>query len=567
MIPAASATQVLTNARVRVLDTADTRAEALCWRDGQLVAVGSGPDVLAAAGPGAEAVDVGGATVLPGFVDAHHHGCIAALYGQRLRLRPPEVTDLPSLQRALRSASRELEAGQWLIATDWDELLLAERRAPTRAELDEAVGDRPLMAMHYSCHRLLANSRALELAGIGRHTPDPSGGVISRGRGGLPDGLLIERAMSRVESLARQDALARDAEDFLQRLGKHNRSLTEVGITRVVDTAVPADLGALYRAADARGLLLVPTVMLPVSVSGYLEAPWDVLDGSVTGESEGLLTTGPVKLVFDGAPGCSMCLGWWQSAGATLATFAQCLRQGSLDPVRTMLSVAPRLGRELRSGIDIYRRDEARDIVQAATERGFSLAIHAIGNSAIASALDAYEACGARLHDVGTPRIEHATFLERDAIARVAGLGVTIVAQPHFVTLPAFASAPVIPGLHITPLRWLLDAGVRVAGSSDFPVAGFDPLDGIRGAVRRRTPQGEVKDASQCITLTEALGLYTRGAAEAAGAGAACGTLEPGKRADLVILDGALERESDLDSARVRATVIGGSVVHGRASP
>ncbi len=559
--------QVLLNARVWVGNERGDRAEALCWRGERLLAVGTRDDVLAQAGPGAEVWDVAGATVLPGFVDGHHHACIAALYGGRLRLCPPEVTDISTLQRTLQNAASELPPSAWLIATNWDELLLAERRPPTRAELDEAVPDRPLMAMHYTCHRLLANSRALELAGIDRHTPDPSGGVISRGRGGLPDGLLIERGMSRVETLARRNALARDPDDFLERLGQHNRSLAAVGITRVVDAAVPLDLAVLYREADARGLLAVPTVLMPVSASGYLEAPWDVLDGSVTGEQRGLLTTGPVKLVFDGAPGCSMCLSWWQSAGTALSTFAQCVKERSFDPMRTTLSAKPRIGRVLQSGIDIYRSEEASSIVKAVTERGFGLAIHAIGNSAIASALDAYESCGAGIHDVGIPRIEHASFLNPELVSRIAQLGIAVSAQPYFVTLPAFANAPSIPGLHITPLRWLLDAGVRVAGSSDFPVAGFDPLDGIRGAVRRRTPGGRVVDPEQRVTLSEALASYTRCSAEAAGAGSMCGTLEAGKRADVVVLDGPLEVDDDLDTAAVRATVISGQIAFGALEP
>src|SRR5437868_2071216 len=117
------------------------------------------------------------------------------------------------------------------------------------------------MAMHYSCHRALANSAALTAAGIDKHTPDPSGGVISRGRSGVPDGLLVERGMSRVESLARANLVARDAEGFLARLARHHRALAAAGITRVVDATVPADLAALYREASRRGLLTVPTVM------------------------------------------------------------------------------------------------------------------------------------------------------------------------------------------------------------------------------------------------------------------------------------------------------------------
>ena len=558
-----SATYLLINADVRVMDDALTRADAIAWRDGHVIAVGRQDDVEAAAGVDATKWDVAGAAVLPGFIDAHHHPCITALYGGQLRLAPPAVTDIAGLQRALREAASALPEGEWLIATDWDELLLAERRAPTRQELDDAVPDHPLMAMHYTCHRVAANSRALELAGIDRHTPDPSGGAISRDRKGLPDGVLIERGMSRVESLARSSAVARDAEGFLQRLSDHNHSLARAGITCVVDAAVPRDLADLYREADRRGLLLVPTVMMPVSVTGYLETPWDALDGPVTGETLGKLSIGPLKLIFDGAPGCAMCLGWWQTAGVMLSSFGLGIRHGTLDPIRTAFSVSPKFGRQIRTGIQIYPREEALEIVKAATERGFALAIHAIGNAAIDVALAAYEACGTKVADAGVPRIEHATFLDADLIERVANAGAAVVVQPFFLQMPAMACAPNIPGLEQFALRSLLDKKVRVVGSSDFPVAGFEPLDGIRSAVFRRTSFGQVRGADQCIDVDEAIVSYTRVAAEVSGCADRTGTLERGKRADIVVLGGPLASGADLDAARVSCTIVGGELAFG----
>lgn len=561
MTATTATTRLLVNADVRTL-AEPPRAEAIAWRDGRVLAVGPRAEVERAAGARAEARDVGGATVLPGFVDAHHHPGIVALYGGVVRLAPPQVTDVPSLQRALAAAAAELAPGEWLVATDWDEALLAERRPPTLRELDDAVPDRPLFMLHYSCHRAAANGRALALAGIDRHTADPSGGVISRGGGGLPDGLLLERGMSRVESLARTSLIARDAEGFLARLARHYRALAAAGVTRVVDCTVPADVALLYREAARRGDVIVPTVMMPVSTTGYLEAPWDALDGPPTGEEHGPLTVGPVKLVLDGAPGCAMCLGWWQATSAMVRTWAIALRRRSLDPVRNAMSLRPSLGREIRTGIRIYAREEARALVAAAAERGFSVALHAIGNAAVDVALDAFAAGGPALARKAPPRIEHATFLARAQIARIADAGATVVTQPHFLTLPAFASAASIPGLRNTPLRWLLDAGVLVAGSSDYPVAGFDPLDGIRAAVHRRTARGDAHEPDQRVSLDEAIVMYTRAAAAASGALDRAGTLEAGKRADLVVLDRALDGDAALASVRVRETVIGGASVY-----
>jgi len=550
---------------VRVMDEADRRAEAVAYRDGRIVAVGSSVEVQAVVGPATKPTATD-ATVLPGFVDPHHHASLAALWGGLVRLTPPAVTDIASLLAALSESVKGVKPGDWVMATEWDEMLLRERRPPTREELDAAVPDHPLVAMHYSCHRAVANSRALELAGIDQSTPDPSGGLISRGKGGVPDGLLVERGMSRVESLSRASLIARDVDGFIERFARHQGALVAAGITHIADATVPGDVAELYREAVRRGVLLVPTTMLPVSTTGYLEAPLDVLDGPITGEEDGPLRVGPVKLVFDGAPGCSMCLGWWQTFGVMMGTWAMTIRQRSLDPIRTTLSVAPRFGAKIRTGIAIYHAEEARSVVEAITERGFAVATHAIGNEAVRIALDAYESRGAKLHDAAAARIEHAAFLDESLVERIAGIGAAVVTQPHLVTLPAYASATSIPGLRNLPHRWLLDAGVTVAASSDFPVAGFEPLDGIRSAVARLTTRGVAHEPDQCIELDEALAAYTRVAAEVVGIGDRAGTLEPGKRADLVVLDGRLSAET-LSEARVRTTILGGEVVFGALEP
>ncbi|CAN5501078.1 amidohydrolase [soil metagenome] len=557
-------THLLLNAAVHAIDDRRTRAEAIAWRDGRVLAVGPSAVVAEAAGPEAIAIDLQGRTVLPGFIDPHHHPCIVALYGGALRLTAPAVTDITSLQRTLAERAEITPKGEWIVATEWDEHLLREQRPPTRSELDDAVPDHPLFALHYTCHRGAANSRALDEAGIGKDSPDPSGGEIVRGRDRIPTGILLERAMSPVERRARASLVARDPEGFLGRLGAHHRALAAAGITRVIDATVPADLVTLYREASRRGLLLVPTVMMPVSTQGYLEAPWEALDGPPTGESAGdLLVIGPVKLVFDGAPGCAMCLGWLQTAGIFLRACAMAVEQGSLDALRTTMSVAPRLGAQIRTGIQIYRREEANTIVRAATDRGFSVATHAIGNEAIAIALDAYEAVGASLSRHGMPRIEHATFLDPGLVARIAGVGAAVVTQPYFVKLPAFASLASIPGVRNAPLRWLLDAKVLVSGSSDYPVAGFEPLAAIAAAVSRTTTRGDVYEADQRISIDEAIALYTRNAAAATDALSQCGTLEVGKRADLVVIDGSVADVDSIAAARVRATVIGGTVAFG----
>ena len=541
--------------RCLAMDAKGTEAEALAFSDGAITALGDRAHVQEVAGPDAEVIDAAGCTVVPGFIDAHHHVAIAALYSGSVRLVAPLVTDIPSLQAALAEAARGLAPNQWLVAMDWDEARLSERRPPTVAELDDAVPDRPLFALHYTCHRALANSRALSLAGIDASTKEPSGGTIGRGRGGAPNGLLIERGMSRVEALARPDLARADAEGILARMAAHYRALVRVGITRVVDTAVPRELFALYRALGKRGDMLLPTHACPVSTTGYLEEPWDALEGETTGHTEDSLIVGPVKLVFDGAPGCSMCLSWWQALGSSLRTVGLALALGSLDPVRVASSIEPRLGLDVRSGIAIYQQDEADRVVKGAVARGFGVAIHAIGNAAVEVAVGAYASAGQALFGSTVPRIEHASFLDRELVTRMAGGGIAAVVQPAMLTMNAFSTAARIPGLPFKPLRWLLEAGVPLVGSSDYPVQGFDPLFAMRTAIVRENARGVVVDPDQRLTRDEALAMYTRTAASVIGCLDQTGTLEVGKRADLCLVEGFSD---DLREARVRKTFVAG---------
>jgi predicted amidohydrolase YtcJ len=267
-------------------------------------------------------------------------------------------------------------------------------------------------------------------------------------------------------------------------------------------------------------------------------------------------------MILDGAPTCALCMTYWQTAVASWRAFAGAVRDRSLDPIRTSLAMRPRFGREVRSGLHLHTAADTGKTIRAATERGFSVACHAEGNDAIGRALTAYEDSSARLHGGGQARLEHVLFADRALSARIARVGAAAVMQPFFLSIPTVASAPEVPGLPLIPLRSLIDAGVTVAGSSDFPVTGFDPLDGIRSAVSRKCGRG-VREAAEKVSIDEAFAMYTREAASVLGCLDECGTLEPGKRADLVFLDRRVQHEDDLAEATVARTVLEGRAVFG----
>jgi predicted amidohydrolase YtcJ len=212
-----------------------------------------------------------------------------------------------------------------------------------------------------------------------------------------------------------------------------------------------------------------------------------------------------------------------------------------------------------------YYPDDAEllRLTRAAVERGFAIAVHAMGNEAVAQALRLYAAVGARHTALVPPRVEHAMLAGDAQLRRARDLGVAVVVQPPFLSIPAAAGVPPLPGIHLFGFRSMLDAGLQVAGSSDAPVAGFAPLDAFRDARFRRDAEGVPTRPEEGVTGYEALAMYTREGARACGSLTTAGTLEPGKRADLVVLscDPCTASEEELRATRVVETVVGGETV------
>ncbi len=533
-------------------------AEAVAFDRTGIVAVGAREDVLAAAGKGAEITRLHGEAVVPGFIDAHHHMSIAVFYEGCVDLGG--ARSIEDILARLREEARRTTPGEWILGFNYDDALLEEHRHPTREELDAASAEHPIVLCHYSFHEGVASSRALALASIDGSTPSPTGGEIVR-RHGVPTGHLVELAMTRVEAMARESRAVRDTEQYLARLARYQDRLFATGITRIVDAMVPPSFEALYRRAKAEGHLRVPVTMLPGSGDGILARPFDRIgEGSRTGEGDDTLRTGPLKLAFDGANRCAMCM----SLGRALRTGLRTLASLSIAGLRASRSAAPRFERDatVRTGILYYDVAGVRAIAKKAHAAGLGLAIHAIGNEAIDQAIYA--------HRVASPigpwpsRIEHGSFLSQEQVRRIADAGIAIVTQPPFLLLPAVEEATIPSGLKYVRMRSLRDASVCVAASSDAPVTTFDVLAGIRAAVGRRRRNGRVLHEEEAVSVHDALAMYTRDAANASGCLDVAGTIERGKRADLVVLsEDPCAPGARLEQVTVRRTVLAGETVFG----
>ena len=479
--------QLLVNAIVHTMDDSLPLAQALAVKDGRIVEVGGTDEILWLREDEYEVIDLGGRTVVPGFVDPHNHFSIGAY--ETLWANCRVARTVADLQQALRAGAATTPAGEWIRVVGYDHTALGLH--PTRHDLDEAVPDRPAIVMHFSHHQCVANSRALGAAGIGRATVDPPGGEITRDKAGEPTGLLFERAMSAVETASRAGAETR----FVEVARAASERYARLGITTIEDAAVTPAMAKRYAEARAAGALGIEVSEVMVGSRGWFERPEDPAPGAL-------------KVFVDGGYRCAM---------------------------RVMREGVP-----VTSGFLFYERVELTALLLDAWRAGRRVVCHAIGNLGIETAVAAIEeALSVMPEGRSRVRVDHAIFLTRELIARLAELQVWVVAQPSFLWdmgLPQARGPSPDPTLLQRPFGTTLRAGVRQAFSSDFPCGSNAPLLGIAAAVTRTSRSGRVAAPEEALTAAQALEAYTLGAARAAGVDDVCGSLEAGKRADLLVL-------------------------------
>ncbi len=467
--------------------------------------------------------DLGDGVVVPGFVDAHLHLSYLVLL--------PGWVDLSDARSAgevvtrLRRAAPLAPPGSWIVGWGYGEPLLGARPRLLRTHLDRVSAGRPVLVLHGTLHSGVANSAALAAVGFGRSTPRWPGGELERDLAGEPNGRAWERAYGILEWAARRADLEALGTGWFERARSVCARLLAAGITAAVDAALsPAELDRIVQAD-----LPLRLTAMPVGSRGFFATPREAMDGPPTGEVAGGIRVGHLKLVADGAERCALRLRFpfVTRAARSLAS----ARRGP-GPVESLRVLHPRVvPGGVRTGTAHYSPEALGEIVAQAGAQGFSIAIHAVGNEAIRFALDALEGSPGEGH-----RIEHAMFAEAGQAERMARLSVTAVVQPGH--LRAYGELIRAVGLDAelppVPLRRLLDAGVRVALSSDAPSVSPDPLDALAIAVTRRA-QGIQVAPDQAIGEEEALRAATVGAARAAGFEDA-GTLLPRTRADLAVL-------------------------------
>lgn len=467
---------------------------------GRVVAVGDDPALV----DGARRIDVAGGVILPGLVDAHVHVWSLGAKGREVDLAGA-TSEAEAVARVVRAAA-SAPAGAWLRGRNWDQTRWPDARYPTRATLDAALGDRPVVLLRVDGHSMWVSSAALSRAGLGRDTGAPPGGAMRRDAGGDLTGVLVDRAMDPVVAAVPPPTPAELEHDL--RAGAE--SFAAAGLTGVHDMGLtPAMLEALDGLATAG--------RLPIRVTGYLFGSEQELAASLARGPRlvGLVRVPGIKLLLDGALG---------SHGAAL-----CEPYTDAPETRGLLLHAP---------------DELSRWVEHAATRGFQLALHAIGDRASEVALALVAEVRARSAELGhvvrRHRIEHAQVVPPRLVARYLALEVVASVQPiHAVDDRDFAGSRLGAArlLHAYPLSRFLAAGVPMALGSDAPIASYDPGRGLLAAVARRgVDGGAASPPGEAVDLGAALTAYTAGAA-LAGLAPDLGRLRPGALADLTVVD------------------------------
>lgn len=516
------------NGRVYTVDGAQPRAEAFAVKNGRFVAVGSTSEIRSLTTRRTRIIDAGGTTVTPGFIDAHcHPSGVQELTGVNVNL--PTIAQI---KQALRKKAAATPAGYWVRGYMYDDTKLAEGRPVTRQDLDDAVPNHPAMVGHRGGHTGVYNSKAFEMAGVTRDTPDPPDGRFFRDANGQLTGKVAEHARRVFSDVGKDVEVTRDVRR--QGVAYISQQMTAAGLTSVHQTGGGTDSLIALQDAYAAGEMRWRMYMFPRGeIFDHLKRA-----GIRTGFGDEWLKIGAVKFSADGSAS-----------------------------ERTMYMSTPYVGRPDDYGILTMTPEEIHDAVEDAHRHDFQIGIHANGDVTIGYVLDAYERVQ-RLWPRPDPRhrIEHCSLVNPELLRRIKAAGA--IPTPFYTYIHYHGNKWVEYGAD--KMRWMfahrsfLDYDIPVAPASDYMPGPYEPLMAIQSMVTRKDFKGRVWGPNQRITVDEALRICTYNGAYASFEENLKGSITAGKLADFVMLaDDPHEVDPDhIKEIKVVRTVVGGRTMY-----
>ncbi len=531
---------IITNAKVYTVNSKQPWAEAIAIRGDKVVAVRNSKDIEAFRGPATKSIDARGHLLLPGFTDCHIHFMDGSLGLTRVDLNG--AGSIAEIQKRVKAYADAHPKEQWILGMGWTYPTFAPSGLPDKRILDAVVPDRPVYLVAFDGHSSWANSKALEMAGITRTTPDPANGKIMRDSNGEATGALKEAAGDLIAKAAPKPT----REERLDALRKGIQEANRVGLTRVHSAGGDFEYLDLFDEVRKSGDLtlrfymayfLDPPELTSEQLAKIEEARRTYHDDWISG--------GVVKTMLD---------------GVVEAHTAAMLTPYSDDPTQ--------------SGKLFWEPEKYKQAVAEMDKRGLQVFTHAIGTRAVRVALDAYQnaATNNHTHDA-RHRIEHIETITAEDIPRFGKQGVIASMQPLHAypdddTLKIWArNAGPERASRAFPWHSIEQNGGVLAFGSDWPVVTLNPWFGIQNAVTRQTREGQPADGfvpKERVSLPDAIKGYTLGAAFAGRRENLEGSLEPGKLADLIIVSQNLFeiRPADIFKTEVLLTMVGGKVVY-----
>jgi predicted amidohydrolase YtcJ len=532
---------IVVNARIYTVNSRQPWAEALAVHAGTIVAVGTKAQIGKFRGASTRVIDAGGRLVLPGFADCHIHFMDGSLSLQRINVE--DVKTIAGIQEAVRKFAAAHPKDPWILGRGWSYDVFGKAALPDKKYLDEVVSDRPVLLEGYDGHTYWANSKALASAGITRNTPDPPNGKIVRDAQGEPTGALKEDAAA---ELVQRVVPQPSREERLQALRQGMAAANKVGLVRVHSAGGDFAYLDLLNELRERGQLTLRFYVSDIARPPELTADEiSKLEQARAKYHDAWISGGAVKFFLDGVIE--------SHTAAMLQPYAD-------DPSQ--------------SGKLFWDPDKYKQAVAKLNGRSFQVFTHAIGDRAVRLALDSYEASyqANKSKDL-RDRVEHIETISAADIPRFGRLGVIASMQP----LHSYPDADTLQvwspniGPERTTRAWVWHSisasGGRLAFGSDWPVVTLSPWPGVQTALTRQTAQGTPPGGfvpSERITLPQTIEAYTLGAAYAGHREKTEGSLEPGKLADLIILNQDLFKipANQADKTRVLLTMVGGKVVY-----
>lgn len=516
--------------------------EALAIWQGKVLTTGTKDQIWSLKGSNTRLIDLKGRFATPGLNDAHLHLISVGLTLKWIDATPQAAPTLQSLLDAIRDKAASVPQGTWIRARGYDQTKLDVGRHPHKSELDAVAPNNPVMLVRACGHVSIFNSKAFELAGIDENSPVPEGGLIEQ-KNGVLTGMVAENA----QGVVRKAIPKATTEEMIEAIEAAGELLLSYGITSVMDAAVGQVAGfdeiRAYNLAKLEKRLPVRTWLVLLGDPGPSIVEECYKAGLVSGVGDDMLTVGAVKIFLDG------------SAGG-----------------RTAWMSKPYLGDDNNIGVQILPDAELEALVLDAHKKGYQLACHAIGDAAIGQLITAYEKALAAYPDPDRRhRIEHCGFSTPEQHERMKKAGIYPCPQQVFIYDFGDAYISVLGeerALSSYPLKTWKELGFKPATGSDAPVCHPNPYPNIYSMLTRETGKGTVMDARECVTIEEALQVYTEFGAFSQKLENVKGKLVPGQVADIAVFSRNMltaKPEEILKDTHCVLTVRGGEVVFERS--